>query len=387
MRAQVIGSIMVGLAVSAVLFLPLLVWQYRRYGGADALRMLWTSAGFIYAAAIVAFTVFPLPQFTPGYCQAHATTPLLDPLRFPRELIDLVQAKGTGALLTDWLVWELALNVLLFVPFGLIVRRVFELPRSVVLAAAFGTSLLIELTQLTGNWGLAPCPYRFADVTDLFTNTSGAIIGIALERITPRLLSTKTYLLERKDQARPVTRTRRVLGMVLDLWYLSIAAIIGGTAGSTIYAFSRGGSGADLTPAGMLELEQAIFLGAWIAAICTILIPALVSTGASLGQRTIYLQPLAIPGRRSKLLVRALSVQGLGATLIYLGFPWLFLAFLWGIAALFSALITPRGLSGLLSGCTIIDARQAWASPCTADDSAAVDDGTSITRRAPGGRS
>ena len=46
--------------------------------------------------------------------------------------------------------------VVLFVPFGLIVRRVMEWPRGTVLAAALGTSLLIELTQLTGNWGLAP---------------------------------------------------------------------------------------------------------------------------------------------------------------------------------------------------------------------------------------
>ena len=81
MTAQVFGSILVGLAVSAVLFLPLLVWQYRRYGRFDALRMLWTTAGFIYATAIVAFTVFPLPGSTPGYCAANATEPLLTPLR------------------------------------------------------------------------------------------------------------------------------------------------------------------------------------------------------------------------------------------------------------------------------------------------------------------
>ncbi|MDN6304493.1 MAG: VanZ family protein [Corynebacterium sp.] len=357
MRAQVFGSILVGLAVSAVLFLPLLVWQYRRYGRADGLRMLWTVTGFVYTAAIIAFTVFPLPQFTPGYCQAHATSPLLDPLRFPRELIDLVSAQGFGALLSDWLVWEVALNVLLFVPFGLIVRRVFELPHGLVLTAALGTSLLIELTQLTGNWGLALCPYRFADVTDLFTNTGGAIIGIAVERATPRLLSTKSYLLARRDRARPATRARRVLGMVLDVWYLINAAIIGGAAGSTIYAFMRGGTGSELTPAQMLELEHAIFLGAWIAAIAMIVIPALVRTGASFGQRTVFLQPETAAGSRTRLFLRALSVQGLAVTLTYLGFPWLLLAPLWGISALLSALISPRGLSGVLSGCTIIDSR------------------------------
>lgn len=47
MIAQFFGSILVGLIVSALLFLPLLVWQYRRYGRFDALRMPWTTAGFV----------------------------------------------------------------------------------------------------------------------------------------------------------------------------------------------------------------------------------------------------------------------------------------------------------------------------------------------------
>lgn len=165
MTTQILGSILVGLIVSAALFLPHLVWQYRCYGRFDGLRMLWTTAGFIYATAIVAFTVFPLPEFTADYCAAHSTRPLIDPLRFPRELVDLVRSQGPRAVLSDGLVWEFGLNIVLFIPFGLIVRRVMEWPRSAVFTAALSTSMLIELTQLTGNWGLAPCSYRFADTT------------------------------------------------------------------------------------------------------------------------------------------------------------------------------------------------------------------------------
>lgn len=194
--SEVFGSILVGLVVSAVLFLPLVVWQYRRYGRFDGLRMLWTTAGVIYATAIVAFTV--LPQFTSSYRAAHSTEPLLDLLRFPRDLIALVRTQGLDAVARDWLLWEFALNMVPFILFGMIARRVFEWPRGAVLAAALGTSVLIELTQLTGNWGLAPCPYRFADTTDLFTNTAGALIGIRLEKATPPLLSTKSHLLAQR---------------------------------------------------------------------------------------------------------------------------------------------------------------------------------------------
>lgn len=363
MQSQVLGSILVGLAVSAVLFLPLVVWQYRRYGRFDGLRMLWTIAGFIYASAIVAFTVFPLPEFTSGYCSAHATTPLLNPLRFPKELIEHARADGLGALLSDWLVWEFALNMVLFIPFGLIVRRVFEWPRGIVLAAAFDTSVLIELTQLTGNWGLAPCSYRFADVTDLFTNTTGAIIGIGLEAITPRLLSSKAHLLSQRDRARPVTRGRRLLGMLLDAWYLCLATVIGGTIASTIYAIGHGGTGQELTAPQLLELETWIFHGAGLAALLTALVPAMFSDGGSLGQRSVYLAPEPRNSARWRLIARALVIQGVTAFLLSGGFPWVLVAPIWCCVALLSVCISIRGLSCAMTGCTIRDARARTNAP------------------------
>lgn len=357
MISQVFGSILVGLVVSAVLFLPLVVWQYRRYGRFDGLRMLWTTAGFIYATAIVAFTVFPLPQFTSGYCAAHSTEPLLDPLRFPRELLALVRTQGLAAVARDWLLWEFALNMVLFIPFGMIARRVFEWPRGAVLAAALGTSVLIELTQLTGNWGLAPCPYRFADTTDLFTNTAGALIGIGLEKATPRLLSTKSHLLTQREKARPVTRTRRFLGMLLDAWYLNLAAVVGGTAGAIVYVLSVGGPEQLITRDQMASLDQAIFTGAWLCTMMIVLAPALTGTGASLGQRTVYLAPVPRGRARWRLLLRALVVQGAIVTGLFLGFPPALLVPLWAAAAVISVLIDPRGLSCALSNCSLRDAR------------------------------
>lgn len=357
MSTQVFASILVGLTVSAVLFLPLVVWQYRRYGRFDVLRMIWTTAGFIYATALVAFTVFPLPEFTAGYCATHRTEPLLDPLRFPRELIELIQTQGPIAVAGDWLVWEFALNMVLFTPFGLIVRRVFESPTGVILATALGTSLLIELTQYTGNWGLAPCPYRFADTTDLFTNTTGALIGIGLEKAAPRLLSTKAHLHAARDKARPVTQVRRFLGMLLDAWYLVLAAILGGTVGAVVYVLAHSGPGHQFTAEQLLSMERMIFFGAWLCAMAIVVGPALLGSGASLGQRTVYLTPAPRANARWRLLLRALTVQGAIPTGVFLGFPTALLAPLWAAAAVGSVLIDPRGLSCALTGCTLRDAR------------------------------
>lgn len=40
-----------------------------------------------------------------------------------------------------------------------------------------GLSLVFELTQLSGLFGLYPRPYRLADVDDLMTNTLGGMVG------------------------------------------------------------------------------------------------------------------------------------------------------------------------------------------------------------------
>lgn len=46
-----------------------------------------------------------------------------------------------------------------------------------MLFAAFGTSLAIELTQLTGIWGYYDCAIRTFDAEDIFNNTLGAVLG------------------------------------------------------------------------------------------------------------------------------------------------------------------------------------------------------------------
>lgn len=363
MRAQIFASVAVGLVVSTALFLPQVLWQFRRFGRFDTLRIAWTAAGFTYAAGLVAFTVFPLPSFGPGYCAAHSTYPLLDPLRFPREALEVLQTRGAFALAGDWVVWEFALNIVLFIPFGLIVRRVLEWPRLAVFGAAIAVSVLIELTQATGNWGLAPCPYRFADVTDLFTNSVGAALGIGLERLTPRLMSTKAHLLAQSDRARPVTRGRRLLGMALDAWYLLLSAVAGGAVAAACFtALYRSPDGA-LSPEQLLELERWIFTGAWGTALLVALVPAVVSTGASLGQRTVYLRPANRRAVGVRSVIRALCVQGAVLTLFYAGFPWALLGPLLAFAAIISVAIDPRGISYRAAGLDIADAREPALDP------------------------
>ena len=43
--------------------------------------------------------------------------------------------------------------------------------------SGFALSTFIELSQLTGNWGLAGFTYRTFDVDDIVNNTVGAVLG------------------------------------------------------------------------------------------------------------------------------------------------------------------------------------------------------------------
>lgn len=70
-----------------------------------------------------------------------------------------------------------ALNILLFVPLGIFARMLFKRGFIGTMLIGFACSLLIEVTQLTANWGTAPLQYRIFDVDDLIDNTAGAVIG------------------------------------------------------------------------------------------------------------------------------------------------------------------------------------------------------------------
>ncbi|ONI85798.1 hypothetical protein ALI144C_11800 [Actinosynnema sp. ALI-1.44] len=72
------------------------------------------------------------------------------------------------------------LNVLLFVPLGFFARALWRRTARQAVVIGFAASLMIEITQLSGNFGTAPFVYRIFDVDDLMTNTFGALAGYLL---------------------------------------------------------------------------------------------------------------------------------------------------------------------------------------------------------------
>jgi len=159
---------------------PLGDLQYRRYGDWNLRRLAGTLAGCLYATALVTYTWLPLPRRDPAWCENHNLAVQLEPLMRIAEARDATAGKGLLGTLTDVTVMQLAFNVLLFVPLGVLLRGYWRRSLLVSCAAGLAVSLLIEASQATGLWGLYPCPYRTADVDDLITNTAGALLGALL---------------------------------------------------------------------------------------------------------------------------------------------------------------------------------------------------------------
>lgn len=91
------------------------------------------------------------------------------------------QTRGLGVRrFTTGVFAQLFLNIAMFIPLGLLTAGYLRWGLRASALTGFGLSLFIELSQLSGNWGLAPCPYRTFDVDDLLNNTAGTLIGACL---------------------------------------------------------------------------------------------------------------------------------------------------------------------------------------------------------------
>lgn len=164
--------------ILALVALPLTWWGSRHLATRALMRRLGrTSIVLLYATGVVAYTLLPLPDRDTFVCPAGwgNTYPrffLGWSLQFAlREHSSLLEALFSTYIL------QMLLNILLFIPFGIFAYLFWKAHFRTVLLAAFGVSLVIELTQLTGLWGYYGCAIRTFDVEDLFNNTLGAVLG------------------------------------------------------------------------------------------------------------------------------------------------------------------------------------------------------------------
>ncbi|GGP90738.1 VanZ family protein [Streptosporangium pseudovulgare] len=207
----------------ALLLLPFVSRQYGRFGHIGRWSGFVTAMLVLYACGVVAFTLFPLPEVTPDFCviRQSLATPRWQPLSSIQDVIRENAGRDLPAALYSRSVLQIVFNVALFVPLGFFLRYRQGLGVARTLAISLAGSLTIELTQLTGLWGLYPCAYRLFDVDDLIINTVGAGLGWTLAGPAARLLP-GPWPAPRQDLA-PPTAGRLALAMLLDgvVWFFA----------------------------------------------------------------------------------------------------------------------------------------------------------------------
>lgn len=366
--SQTYFSLVVGPIIFVVLLVPALVVQYRKFGRLSLIRLATTAAACVYAVALVAFTMFPLPTIAQA-CRGGRTGAILQPYPF-HFLVDLQQAAARGSwtsALTGPVMLQVGLNVFLFLPLGLFLRRWMGRGLVTSVLIGFAVSLAIESTQFTGIWGAYPCGYRVADADDLLANTLGAWLGAVL---APRVLGWVPRPADLEHLAPPpVSVLRRWLGMWADLvlaWAVSFGCTLAYVLVKALFS--------DHAERVNSQVPQPVTIIAAAVGLAVVFwLPALRGTGASLGQRLLRIAPVWSDGRgatlgrrlgRTAVMGGALTVLDLGVPLLRLtDLPvvpgmialvanlWLVLGFFWVLAG------DHRGLSGRLSGARMVDVR------------------------------
>lgn len=333
-----VAAIVGGLVIAVLSFVPSAWLHYRRAGRFSSADLLALVVVPVYGLALWTYTLLPLPDPDDLICRAA----ILEPLH----MVDDLRAAWDGSLLDllrDPVFLQVALNVALFVPLGVLLRVRYR--RGLVWASIAGLtiSLLIETTQLTGVWGLYDCAYRFFDVDDLVLNTSGAVLGSLLAiPIAQRLPDPDAV-------PAPMTPSlgRRLVAIVSD----ALTMVLTGAVAVVLWRIWR----LDLQyapPSAIDPTEQAVIQ--WGAAFAVEAVVVLVR-GCTVGEVVVRLRTVArspgwtLPSRVVKLAAGPGVVAVFGAW----DSPWSSVGLLvLGVAMLAAAVATRdhRGLSNLLAG-------------------------------------
>ncbi len=365
--ASAVVAVAGGLVVIVLGFAPYLGWSYRRRGRFGPGHALLVACTAVYALALWTYTILPVPD-PAVVCQDPAGAQL-HPFQFLSDLARERQAGGSGRAV----VMQVVFNVLLFVPLGMAVRHLFRRGLVVTVLVGLGVSGLIELTQLTGNWGLYPCAYRLMDVDDLLANTTGAALGFLL---APVLRQVPGQEVADVREPQPVTAWRRVLGMVADVLLVTVGGVLVWLPVGSLLLSTGTMTRTEVADAevlrGTLQLS--------VAAALLVGVP-LLGRGATVGQRLVMLRPqdeAGDPPSVAQRLVRA--AVGSGGYFVLDGLGTMTgssllagAATVLGVASLVvAALGDHRGLSGMVARVRVVDARVPRAAVSDAERWAAM---------------
>ncbi|MDR2253232.1 MAG: VanZ family protein [Bifidobacteriaceae bacterium] len=329
-------ALTLGIVLAVAAFTPFVAVAYRRHGRLTWRHSLIWLAFVVYFLAIWTYTLLPLPDPDELRCSKAQLTPFFfiqDMTNYPLDSL--------RAALTNPVLLQTGLNVALFLPLGFFLRALWG--KGVVWAGIVGAgwSLFIELTQLTGVWGIYPCAYRVFDVDDLMSNTLGAVLGALLALLVPRRW-VSTERAPRGEPA-PVTIGRRLTAMTVDLVAVLVLGVAAALAGSAAEGWETGSA---------LAERLTLWVPFGVQAACVLV------SGRTIGDLAteLTLRP-SRPWPLTRRLIRFSA--GIGGYQLLAALPWPALQGVFTLVALIAVFVAPRArsLAGAIARQTLVDAR------------------------------
>ena len=212
-------ALQIGPFIALIFALPYTVYGYVRTRIVDVWRCTYLYTFCLYFLCAYFVTWLPLP-----------TAQTLAKLAPMSEFIQLVPFQSfmdieRETLLRDWAI--ILFNVAMTMPLGYFFREIFHVSLKKAVLAGFLTSLLYEVTQLTGLFFIYPRAYRIFDIDDLIINTFGAFLGYVvaplISGLLPTVSDTKNH---RLVQGSEVAFVQRAIASAIDFLFVLAGAVL-----------------------------------------------------------------------------------------------------------------------------------------------------------------
>ncbi|WP_313891626.1 VanZ family protein [Psychrobacillus sp.] len=228
--APIVSASIVFVILAIFLFVPWLIYTYRKYGYLTISTMIVTFSFIFYFLSALFLVLLPLPA-TRDTCSMQPPDTAyysLVPFTFVKNTFEnsgivFSQPSTYALILKQPSFFQALFNFLLLLPFGVYLRYFLQSKRYWKKAFVYGFALTLfyEITQVTGIYGIYNCPYRIFDVDDLLLNSTGALVGFFLAPIALSIFPSKQSVQQKAiqlaalDETRPLTQLFAILVDVL----------------------------------------------------------------------------------------------------------------------------------------------------------------------------
>lgn len=230
----IITAVIVFAILVFFLWIPWLIYTYRKYGFLPLSLMIISFTFVFYILSALFLVLLPLPESRNTCAMQNPNTVhySLVPFQFIEDILkgnwlDLKNPASYMLIFKQSAFYQVFFNFLLLLPLGVYLRYYLVNKNKWWKAGitVFLVSLFFEITQLTGIYGIYNCAYRLFDVDDLMSNTFGGIIGFFIAPAVLAIFPSKKkieeraeYLLRKDEVKAPVV----LIAFAIDLFIIDI---------------------------------------------------------------------------------------------------------------------------------------------------------------------